>query len=76
MKNSQNNFEENRQTWTSRTAVKTSQIVIRELKQTSRPMERGLEMDAYISDNLIFDKGALMVNFMCQAGRNTGYQDI
>ena len=33
-------------------------------------------MDAYISDNLIFDKGALMVNFMCQADRNTGYQDI
>ena len=39
-------------------------------------MKRGLEMDAYIPDNLIFDKGALMVNFMCHAGRNTGYQDI
>ena len=76
MKNSQNNFEENRQTWTSRIAIKTSQIAIRELKQTSRPMKRGLEMDAYIPDNLIFDKGALMVNFMCHAGRNTGYQDI
>ena len=33
-------------------------------------------MDPYIPDDLIFDKGTLMVNFMCQAGRNTGYQDI
>ena len=33
-------------------------------------------MDPFIPDNQIFDKGALMVNFMCQAGRNTGDQDI
>ena len=33
-------------------------------------------MDPYIPDNLIFDKGALMVNFMCQTGRNTKYQNI